>query len=182
MKKLLSLLTVSILGITSITNVTAFNQAKTTYKNINSGTASKTKMSLQIQLNASAWSNFLVYKNHFNLVNKWGFGAYLLQYANDNEFHHTWGNFYMPDVPTAVAFDKSNIIEDYFGGFGEYSKSSVAESVFSNHKIVGKKLTNWYNKDLFNLKVTTAIKFYFIVSYNSSSSKYTINKNDYDVL
>ena len=37
MKKLLSLLTVSVLGTTSITNVTAFSQTKTTYQNINYG-------------------------------------------------------------------------------------------------------------------------------------------------
>ena len=163
MKKLLSLLTVSVLGVTSITNITAFSQVKTTYQNINYGYASTHNMNLKIQLNESGWNHLLAYKSHFNLENKWGFGAYLLQYADDNEFHHTWGNEYMPDIPTAVKFQKNNIIENYFGQFGDSfeCKSETAGRVFSNYKIVGQEFTNWYNEKLKNITVTTAIKFSF---------------------
>ena len=68
MKKLLSLLTVSLLGVTSITNVTAFGQTKTNYKNLdaykntNSGTSGDNKMSLTIQLNATAWNHLMEHK------------------------------------------------------------------------------------------------------------------------
>ena len=171
MKKLLSLLTVSVLGVTSITNVTAFSQAKTTYQNINYGYASKYKMHLTIKLNASTWNHFLVHKCHFTINDKWGFGAYLLQYADDNEFHHTWGNFYMPDVPNAVAFYKNNIIENYFGCFGLSSdcKSSIAEKLFSNDEAPIKAIKALYNLyyDLKDVNITKGVVFTFNATFET---------------
>ena len=169
MKKLLSLLTVSVLGATSITNVTAFSQAKTTYQNFNSGTASDTKMSLTIQLNKSGWDNLLAYKSCFTYENKWGFGAYLLQYADDNEFHHTWGNSYMPNFPNAVAFAKKNIIENYFGHFGRWNdcKSAVAAACFKRDVFTHL----WYWQLRF-VHVTNGIVFSLSATWNQH---YSIN-------
>ena len=189
MKKILSLLTVSVLGVASITNVTAFSQAKTTYKNINSGTASDSKLDLKIQLNASAWTQLLVHKGHFTINDKWGFGAYLLQYANDNEFHHTWGNFFMPDVPNAVAFSKSNIIENYFGHFGYWmeGKSAAAACLFNNEY-----LDNYYRKSLYtlyynlkNANITTAVVFTLSGKFNpplSYNGGYVLGPCSYKIL
>ena len=174
MKKLLSLLTVSVLGVTSITNVAAFSQAKTTYKNINSGSATIRKIHLTIQLNASGWNHLLAYKSHFTINDKWGFGAYLLQYADDNEFHHTWGNFYMPDVPNAVKFQKSNVIENYFGHFGGVydSKSSVAEHLFSNDGTSAKDIKTLYTlyNDLEDINITKGVIFKFAAGYTDITS------------
>ena len=189
MKKLLSLLTVSVLGVTSISNVTAFSQTKTTYHNINSGSASKYKMNLTIQLNASAWNQLLVHKSHFTVNDKWGFGAYLLQYANDNEFHHTWGNFFMPDVPNAVAFYKNNIIENYFVGFGHVlqGKSAIAEELFSNDETSAgaiKALYNLYN-DLEDINITKGVIFTFNAEYKYVSMTevyYTLSDEDYRII
>ena len=185
MKKLLSLLTVSVLGVTSITNVTAFSQAKTTYKNINSGTASNYKLDLKIQLNAGAWTQLLVHKGHFTINDKWGFGAYLLQYADDNEFHHTWGDFFMPDIPNAVAFNKSNIIEKYFGDFGWWiqEKSITAANLFSNEYIGStdkNALYTLYHK-LENANITTAVVFTLSGTYKPTGD-YSLGSCDSKIL
>ena len=176
MKKILSLLTVSVLGVTSITNVTAFSQTNTTYKNFNSGWASNYYMSLTIQLNASGWNHLLVHKSHFTINDKWGFGAYLLQYADDNEFHHTWGNFFMPDVPDAVAFTKNNIIENYFEDFGDRidCKSSVAEILFSNDEASDKNIRGLYNLyyHLKDVNITKGVIFKFDASFNGLITGY----------
>ena len=176
MKKLLSLLTVSVLGVTSITNVVAFSQAKTTYKNINSGCSAAGDLDLTIQLNASAWNQLLVHKSHFTINDKWGFGAYLLQYADNNEFHHTWGDFFMPDVPNAVAFYSDNIIENYFGDFGDLiqCKSAVAEQLFSNDEAPTKAIKKLYNLyyNLKDINITKGIIFKFSATYNSTRAGY----------
>ena len=187
MKKLLSLLTVSVLGVTSITNVTAFSQAKTTYQNINSGSGSWHEMNLAIQLNASGWNHFLVHKGHFTINDKWGFGAYLLQYADDNEFHHTWGNFFMPDIPDANIFQKSNIIENYFGDFGNSRdcKSSVAEQLFSNDEAPVKAIKALYNLyyDLKDVNITKGVIFTFKATfYYTPYSTYTLDDPSYKII
>ena len=186
MKKLLSLLTVSVLGVTSITNVTAFSQAKTTYKNINSGTASYSKLDLKIQLNAAAWTHFLVHKGHFTINDKWGFGAYLLQYADDNEFHHTWGDFFMPDVPNAVAFYKNNIIENYFGDFGNLQdcKSQIAERLFSNDEAPVKAIKALYNLyyDLKDVNITKGVIFTFKATFDYGVPVYTLGDPSYKII
>ena len=189
MKKLLSLLTVSVLGVTSISNVTAFSQAKTTYHNINSGSASKYKMNLNIQLNASGWNHFLVHKGHFTINDKWGFGAYLLQYADDNEFHHTWGDFFMPDVPDAVAFYKNNIIENYFSGFGNLQdcRSSIAEQLFSNDEAPVKAIKALYNLyyDLKDVNITKGVIFTFNATLYYTPhgiSVYTLDDPSYKII
>ena len=193
MKKILSLLTVSVLGVTSITNVTAFSQAKTTYKNINTGysTGSSTggdgDLNLKIQLNASGWNHLLVHKSHFTINDKWGFGAYLLQYADDNEFHHTWGNFYMPDVPDAVKFKKSNIIEKYFVDFGDTwnCKSYIAEHLFSNEEATTKAIQKLYNL-YYNLKdvnITTGVIFTFKATFSfDTNPAYILDSQNYKII
>ena len=162
MKKLLSLLTVSVLGVTSITNVAAFSQAKANYKNINSGTASNCKLDLKIQLNAVAWTQLLVYKGAFtsDYYND-GFGAYLLQYADNNEFHDSY--YEMPDVPNAVSFSKSNIIENYFGHFGHWKQGAVLATayLFNNEYLNNYDRHILYNLyyNLENVNITTAVVF-----------------------
>ena len=187
MKKLLSLLTVSVLGVTSISNVTAFSQAKTTYKNINSGSSTPKDLDLKIQLNASGWNHLLAYKSHFTINDKWGFGAYLLQYADDNEFHHTWGNFFMPDVPNAVKFQKSNVIENYFAGFGDPTdcKSYIAEKLFSNDEAPTKAIQKLYNL-YYNLKdvnITTGVIFTFKATFSlTADPAYILDGQDYKII
>ena len=177
MKKLLSLLTVSVLGVTSITNITAFSQAKTNlknvrnihpYPNVNSGIAYNYSMSLKIQLNASAWNHLLNYKVNFTSDNWAGFGGYLIQYADDNEFHLSD----LPNIPDAVAFYKNNIIENYFGHFGNllHTKSFIAEQAFCTMGFQGKqgiKLNNWFLKTLQYLSVTIGIQLSFTVIYTT---------------
>ena len=97
----------------------------------------------------------------------------------------------MPDIPTAVTavkFQKNNIIENYFGQFGDSfeCKSETAGRVFSNYKIVGQELTNWYNEKLKNITVTTAIKFSFNIGFGGYKKgeewRYKIISKDYIIL
>ena len=182
MKKILSLLTVSVLGTTSITNVTAFSQAKRTYQNINSGSSTRTVMNLTIQLNDSGWNHLMAYKSHFNLVNKWGFGAYLFQYADNNQFHHSFGQEYMPNVPTAVKFQKNNIVEKLFVDFGGWAnQNSYIAGMLTSNSGWGQDLTNWYNTtSLKNLKITTAIQFSFKLLW--SSPTYGVAERSFKIL
>ena len=160
MKELFSLLIVSVLGVTSIINVPAFSQTKTNLKttetnaiNVNSGSASDYKMDLTIQLNASTWNHLLNYRNNFTSDNWTGFGGYLIQYDDDNKFHFSD----LPNIPDAVAFYPSNIIENYFGYFGNLcdTKSLIAEKLFCSQS-KQKKINNWFLKTLQYISVTLA--------------------------
>ena len=139
MKKLLSLLTVSLLGVTSITNVTAFSQTNTTNTklgtntnsniNISWGIASDYNFELHIQLNASAWNHLMAYKASFNTEDHYGFGGYLAQYANDNKFDFN----YMPNMPNSVAFAPEYTVQNWMRNFGYWNdnKSETAANIFS---------------------------------------------------
>ena len=182
MKKLLSLLTVSVLGVTSITNVAAFSKTKTTYSNINAyqnvnaGYSSDYKMRLTIQLNESAWNHLMKYKNHFNSSDPAGFGGYLIQYADDNKFLYSPSSYSIPYIPDAVAFYKSNIIENYFGHFGGWAQcnTAIASSLFTNCFDSDKAMESFYDVNLKNIKITTAIQIMLRATYSFSEDKYSL--------
>ena len=138
-------------------------------------------MDLEIQLNASAWNHLLNYRSNFTFDNWTGFCGYLMQYADDNEFHHSD----LPNISDAVAFYKNNIIENYFGDFGNLfdTKSLITEQLFCSQGKQRKKVNDWFLNTLQYLSVTVGIQLSFSVgvvySQLSNSGIYKINYKYY---
>ena len=178
MKKIFSLLTVSVLGVTSITNVTAFSQTKTTYNqtnlrpNHNFGGADSDSFNLSIEMNKSAWDFLTGFDFAFIPNNSFGFGGFLIQYANNNHFDHKD----MVNINDAVAFSPDNIAEKYFDNFGYWNdnKSETAACIFNNYFAGSSKpyeggevMTNWYQNTLKYWNVSNMITLSFHFTYDS---------------
>ena len=115
-------------------------------------------------MNWTAWNHLLKYKQHFFNADEYGFGAYLFEYADDNDF----GAFWMPDVPNAVAFYKNNIIEKCFGDFGGWLDpvSKVAKFITLPWKSYWNNC--FWNK--FNSATFDNIEFSLYYSYKTNIS------------
>ena len=160
-------------------------QKITTYANEIIGNGSDYKFDFSIQLNKTAWDRLLVYKSYFSSKNYDGFGGWLAQFADDNDFAHD----YFPIVSNANQIPWANRLEIHMNDFGSWSqiKSEVAMDMFDNSIVegiiiisnpTGITLSNWYeNKASEWDNLTQYIKFNFNYTFKPHGihTDYTLN-------
>ena len=116
-------------------------------------------------MNPSAWNHLLEYKSHFVWTDSAGFGAYLIQYVDNNNFDKDD----IVNVPDSDAFYSNNIIQNYFGDFGCWAqlKSAMTLDIFNidDGNNIGYALNSLFTNSLANIKFTTAIKISFSFTY-----------------
>ena len=179
MKKILSLLTVSVLGVSSITNVVAFSQTKTNFKNTENnvknwitGDDYAWNTNLNITINASTWNKFLSYKAHFNSKDFYGFGAYLAQFADNNEINYHFPVHIFP-VVNLKSFTETNRLTTHMTKLDHgmaHTDPSLLAQIFCNddNPINANKFNNFYQDKLSTINVKKYITLNLAISLNNS--------------